>query len=224
MTRLLLFLIGYGCGLFETSWIVGRRNGIDIRTRGSGNAGATNALRVLGNKAGIAVFFGDMLKCLIPCLIVRAVFTRLDPDHALIYMVITGFGVIVGHDFPFYLHFHGGKGISATSALVFITHPIVCITAVAGWFIPVLITRYVSLGSLIAVLGYFFSNPVLAVTGRLPILPGEVGEYMLWVTLITGLACERHSKNIRRLLAGTENKISFHHGQKAENPAHPEKG
>lgn len=208
MIRLLLFVIGYCCGLFETSYIVGRLNGIDIRKKGSGNAGATNALRVLGNKAGFIVFFGDMLKCLIPCLIVRTVFSRVDPDHALLFMVITGFGVIVGHNFPIYLHFQGGKGISATSALVFLTHPVVCIAGVAGWFIPVIITRYVSLGSLIAVAAYFFSNLFL-LAGELPVAAADAGEYMFWVTLISGLAYARHGKNIKRLIHGTENKISF---------------
>lgn len=110
MIRIVCLLIGYVCGLFQTSFIYGKMHGIDIRNYGSGNAGTTNALRVLGTKAGLIVFAGDVLKCILAVLLARLLFAAGHPDMKYLYMLYAGAGAILGHNFPFYLHFKGGKG------------------------------------------------------------------------------------------------------------------
>ena len=118
MERLVCLAVGYLFGIFQTGYIYGRVHGIDIRKYGSGNSGSTNALRVMGKKAGITVFLGDFLKTVIPCMAVRFVFKD-QPDYAYVYMLYIGLGVILGHNYPFYLHFKGGKGIAATAGIIF---------------------------------------------------------------------------------------------------------
>ena len=117
MERLVCLAVGYLFGIFQTGYIYGRVHGIDIRKYGSGNSGSTNALRVMGKKAGLTVFLGDFLKTVIPCMAVRFVFKD-QPDYAYVYMLYIGLGVILGHNYPFYLHFKGGKGIAATAGII----------------------------------------------------------------------------------------------------------
>ena len=100
MERLLCLAIGYLFGIFQTGYIYGRVHGIDIRKYGSGNSGSTNALRVMGKKAGLTVFLGDFLKTVIPCLTVRFIFKD-QPDYAYVYMLYIGLGVILGTQFSF---------------------------------------------------------------------------------------------------------------------------
>lgn len=114
MERLVCLAVGYLFGIFQTGYIYGRVHGIDIRKYGSGNSGSTNALRVMGKKAGLTVFAGDFLKTVIPCMAVRCIFKN-QPDYAYVYMLYIGLGVILGHNYPFYLHFKGGKGIGGNS-------------------------------------------------------------------------------------------------------------
>ena len=117
MERGICLILGYVCGLLQTGYIYGKIHGIDIRQYGSGNSGTTNALRVLGKKAGLIVFIGDAFKALIPCLLVRA-FCLGRPEltgEAYLLVLYLGFGVILGHNFPFYMNFKGGKGIAATA-------------------------------------------------------------------------------------------------------------
>ena len=110
--RVLCLIIGYMCGLIETGVIYGKMKGVDIRKHGSGNLGMTNALRVLGPKAGLVVFIGDLLKAFIPCLIANIVFRNIYPDTYMVYVLYTGLGAVLGHNFPFYMKFKGGKGIA----------------------------------------------------------------------------------------------------------------
>ena len=119
--RILCIVIGYLFGIFQTGYIYGRLNNVDIREFGSGNAGTTNAMRVLGKKAGIITYVGDMLKALLAGLAVRAIFgLALDCSVQEIFMLVlyTGVGVILGHNYPFYMGFKGGKGIAASSGVV----------------------------------------------------------------------------------------------------------
>ena len=117
MLRILLLIIGYFIGNIETGYIFGKLNKMDIRNYGSGNAGATNTLRVLGPKAGLIVFLGDFCKSLIPCLVVRYIF-RDNVSLSYVYMLYIGLGVVLGHNFPFYLGFKGGKGVASTAGII----------------------------------------------------------------------------------------------------------
>lgn len=108
MERIICLVVGYAFGLIESGYLYGKMNGIDIRQHGSGNSGTTNALRVLGKKAGLVVFIGDVLKTMIPCVAVRILF-RDDPPMGYLLTLYTGLGVILGHNYPF-TEISGRKG------------------------------------------------------------------------------------------------------------------
>ena len=121
LLAIILLVIGYFFGCFSTGYIVGKMNGHDIRTEGSGNIGTTNALRTMGAKGGALTFGGDLLKAFIPTLVVRFVMCpRMDMDleYTYLFTLIVGLGVVIGHNFPFELHFKGGKGIAVSAAVI----------------------------------------------------------------------------------------------------------
>lgn len=117
MERALCLVMGYVFGLFQTGYIYSRSKHMDIRNYGSGNSGSTNVLRVMGKKAGLIVFLGDAGKMIVACLLTRLLF-RSQPELLYVYLLYTGFGVILGHNFPFYMGFKGGKGIAASAGLL----------------------------------------------------------------------------------------------------------
>ena len=119
MERIICLIIGYAFGLFQTGYFVGKLNHVDIRKTGSGNSGSTNALRVLGVKAGLMTFVGDVLKCVLPILLVRQIFS--GSDCLPLLAMYTGAGATLGHNYPFYLKFKGGKGIAVLAGLVLST-------------------------------------------------------------------------------------------------------
>ncbi|MBQ1931062.1 MAG: glycerol-3-phosphate 1-O-acyltransferase PlsY [Lachnospiraceae bacterium] len=214
--RVLCLVAGYIFGLFQTGYFVGKHMKVDIRTKGSGNSGTTNALRVLGPKAGAVVFAGDVGKSVVLCLIVRAIYSKIMPDAALLMMLYGGFGVILGHNYPFYLNFKGGKGIAATGGFIIslLDWRITLICAL-GFVLPIAITRYVSLGSLIAealvlITWILFGRQLMPALAE-----GYFMEATVIVFLIAALAYWRHRANIGRLIKGCENKISFR--KKKEN-------
>lgn len=214
MVRVACLLIGYVCGLFQTAYIYGRINGIDIREYGSGNSGTTNALRVLGKKAGLIVFAGDILKILAAGFLVTVLFNQGDSfgDRAALYKLYAGLGAVLGHNFPFYLNFKGGKGIAVTSGLILMMDWRITILCLIAFALTVGLTRYVSLGSLVITALFMISWIFLGQTGRLALTPAHLPESYVLVFLIVAMAYWRHRANIKRLIAGTESKI----GQKKE--------
>lgn len=214
MVRVACLLIGYVCGLFQTAYIYGRINGIDIREYGSGNSGTTNALRVLGMKAGLIVFAGDILKILAAGFLVTVLFNQGDffGDRAALYKLYAGLGAVLGHNFPFYLNFKGGKGIAVTSGLILMMDWRITILCLIAFALTVGLTRYVSLGSLVITALFMISWIFLGQTGRLALTPAHLPESYVLVFLIVAMAYWRHRANIKRLIAGTESKI----GQKKE--------
>lgn len=214
MVRVACLLIGYVCGLFQTAYIYGRMNGIDIREYGSGNSGTTNALRVLGKKAGLIVFAGDILKILAAGFLVTILFNQGDffGDRAALYKLYAGLGAVLGHNFPFYLNFKGGKGIAVTSGLILMMDWRITILCLIAFALTVGLTRYVSLGSLVITALFMISWIFLGQTGRLALTPAHLLESYVLVFLIVAMAYWRHRANIKRLIAGTESKI----GQKKE--------
>ena len=187
-------------------------NHIDIRKKGSGNAGTTNALRVIGWKAGIMTFFGDVLKCaaavVIVCLMYRG------SDCLPLLAMYAGAGVTLGHNFPFYLGFKGGKGIAVMAGLVaansFWNLPaslILILVTLACFLIPVVITRYISVGSLTAYTVFLIEMILAGQLGWFDMDAQRVYELDIILFALTALAWYRHRENIKRLLAGTENKF-----------------
>ncbi len=185
-------------------------SGHNIQSEGSGNTGTTNALRTMGAKGGALTFLGDLLKTFIPTLIVRFVFCHnmgFAPDMTYLMTLMIGLGVVIGHNFPFYLHFKGGKGIAVSAAVIIASSTnskigwIMIGIGLALFLVVVAITRYVSLGSLIVV--WYFPIYVL--------LEYRASEYFLGLIIIafifTVLAYIKHAGNIGRLLHGTERRL-----------------
>ena len=206
MLRILLLIIGYFIGNIETGYIFGKLNKMDIRNYGSGNAGATNTLRVLGPKAGLIVFFGDFCKSLIPCLVVRYIF-RDNVSLSYVYMLYIGLGVVLGHNFPFYLGFKGGKGVASTAGIIMALDIRIAAVCLAIFIVIVAVTRYVSLASIVVMIIFIGMSHLLVKTsygftdGTSPM------EFRLLVVVIGLLSIFMHRANIKRLLSGTENKI-----------------
>ena len=123
MERLICLVIGYCLGLFQTAYFYGKMKGIDIRQHGSGNAGTTNTLRVLGTKAGLIVLAGDILKTILAVVVVTLIFGKSNPETIYLLKLYAGAGAILGHNFPFYMNFKGGKGIAATAGIIISFHP-----------------------------------------------------------------------------------------------------
>ena len=209
MVRLLVFVIGYVFGMIQTSYILGKMQGIDIRTKGSGNAGTTNALRVMGVKAGAITVAVDMLKCIFAVILVRIIFS--GSDMLPLLCIWTAAGAVLGHDFPFLMGFKGGKGIAATGGMIIAFGDIrLIIIGIICFFLPVIITKYVSLGSLILSASFVIGLPISAALGCYGMTMAHRVEMCIIVLLLTILAYWQHRGNIQRLLTGTERKISFH--------------
>ena len=204
MERILCLVVGYAFGLIETGYLYGKMNGIDIRQHGSGNSGTTNALRVLGKKAGLVVFLGDVLKTLIPCVAVRILF-RYNPPFGYLLMLYTGLGVVLGHNYPFYLKFKGGKGIAATAAILTALDLRLMLVCLVCFVLVVAVSRFVSLGSLVVAVIFFGWNLLMAKSYGIP--QEGLPEYYIVAAAISGLAFWRHRANIVRLANGTENKL-----------------
>ena len=212
MIRLACVGIGYIFGLFQTSYLYGRMNGIDIREHGSGNAGTTNALRTLGMKAGVITFLGDCFKCFFAVLLVRALFGPSHPGEQVLLGMYGALGVILGHNFPFYLKFRGGKGIAATAGLFLSLDPVLTLVALVTFVAAVALTRYVSLGSVLVVIELLAGVILYGVQGKWGMSGAPLYEMYAIAAFLTAMALYRHRGNIKRLLSGTERKI----GERAE--------
>jgi glycerol-3-phosphate acyltransferase PlsY len=213
MERIICLFAGYLFGLLQSGYFYGKIHKIDIRNYGSGNSGTTNALRVMGAKAGAVVFFGDFLKSLIPCLMIRVLF-KSQPEMIYLLILYTGFGVILGHNYPFYLNFKGGKGIAATAGLIVATDLRMMLLCLVAFILIVAITRYVSLGSLVVATILFVWLFLFGKLGAYGIDQRLLPEFYIVAALISGQAFWRHRANIGRLVRGRENKISFGSGKK----------
>lgn len=205
--KILAIVIGYFLGIFQTGYIYGKKVGIDIRTKGSGNAGTTNTLRVLGWKAGLITFAGDLLKAMIAVWIIHFLFREKYPETIKVIEMYAGFGAVLGHNFPFYLKFKGGKGIACTAGMILAVCPIaapICLVLFVG---AIAITRYVSLGSILVVVSYLVQVIIFGQKGWLGLEAACLPEFYIVSACFTGMALWRHRANIKRLLKGTENKL-----------------
>lgn len=206
MSRIICLAAGYLFGLFQTGYLYGRLHHVDIRTKGSGNSGSTNVLRVMGVKAGAVVFLGDFLKTLIPCLIVKAVFGG-QSETASLMVLYTALGVILGHNYPFYMGFKGGKGIAAMAGLIAAMDIRVMVMCLAAFILIVAVTRFVSLGSLAVAVIFLASMVFFGQRGDYGVGSQYLNEFYIVAACISGLAFWRHRANIIRLAHGEENKI-----------------
>ncbi len=206
MERIICLVIGYVFGLLQTGYLVGKMNHIDIRQEGSGNAGSTNALRVMGWKAGAMTFAGDVVKCVAAVLLVRLVIYR-DLEYAPLLGMYAGLGATLGHNFPFYLKFKGGKGIAVLGGLVVSSGLVLVPIPLTAFLIPTILTRYVSVGSLLASATFFLEVILYGQMGGFQMALSYRLELYAVVFVLMALAWWRHKENIKRLLSGTENQF-----------------
>lgn len=209
MGKIICLLLGYTFGLFQTGYIYGKMNGIDIRQHGSGNAGTTNALRTMGAKAGIITLVGDALKCILAVALVRMIFAERQADMLPLLGLYAGFGAVLGHNYPFYLKFKGGKGIAATFGLILATDFNMAVVCALVFFIILGITRYVSVGSLVLSVTFFVQLVVLGQMGHFGMTQNLLLEMYGIGLLFVISAFFQHRANIERLKNGTENKFSI---------------
>ena len=206
MERLVSIGIGYVFGLFQTAFIYGKLHGIDIREHGSGNAGTTNTLRVLGTKAGLIVLAGDIIKCILAIVISGAIFGPSHPEEVYLLKLYAAAGAILGHNFPFYLNFKGGKGIAATAGLILSFHIAFLPMGVLGFFGIFFTTHYVSLGSLLVYAGLMAEMVVVGQMGFFGAPQAVLNEMYAITAVLTILAYYKHRENIVRLIKGEERK------------------
>lgn len=207
MVRLACIAIGYVFGLFQTSYIYGKLiKGIDIREHGSGNAGTTNTLRVLGNKAGAIVLLGDILKTGLAIMLVRVLFRNSYPDMVPLLSLYAGAGAILGHNFPFYLGFKGGKGIACTAGLIIFFHPYMFLPEFITFFGIFFATHYVSLGSLMVQIVLVAEMIIFGQMGIFGMSQAHLNELYIVTICLAGMAFWEHRKNIDRLVHHNERK------------------
>jgi glycerol-3-phosphate acyltransferase PlsY len=199
-----------GAGVFIGAYLLGSISfaffitkslaGVDLRTVGSGNLGATNAGRVLGKKWAVGIYLLDGLKGVGAVLL-----TRLFGAHAdlggIPLAIIAGFGVMLGHIFPFYLRFKGGKGVATGSGVVCALSPIAGIATFFVWFLTLKLSRMVSAGSIVAAVALPFLE-IWAGRDR-----AHRGAYLVFFILVGVLVIVMHRKNIARIFSGTEPRV-----------------
>lgn len=199
MFRLYCLILGYAAGCIQCAYIISSIHHIDLRKQGSGNLGSTNVLRVMGVKSGALTFVIDISKAVIAFLLCEYFFGQSGArGQAGLYGCL---GVILGHDFTFYLGFKGGKGVASTIGMVFCFAVINVWICLASFVIGILclFTKYVSFASIM----FSLSLPVCFLATGQPL------EYVAIVTAISGLNVFQHRKNISRLCNGSESKLSI---------------
>lgn len=209
LERVIAVVIGYFFGCFVTGYFYGKSQKVDIRTMGSGNAGTTNTLRSLGWKAGIVTLLGDCFKCIFAILLVRILFRNNNAEMVKLLELYAGLGAILGHNYPFYLGFKGGKGIACTAGVLLAFCPFEVPVCLLLFVLAVLLTRYVSVGSILVVISFLVQTIVFGQMGWFHMEQNYLIELYILNAIITGMAIWRHRSNIKRLLNGTENKFGM---------------
>ncbi len=204
MTHVVVVVVAYLLGSIPFAYLAGRMRGIDIRTVGSKNVGATNVFRTLGKGIGIAVMVLDITKGLVAVLTAHAMTGSPWP-------LIAAAAAILGHVFPVWLRFKGGKGVAVAGGAMIGLVPLPALIVAVIWLLIVAITRYVSLGSILA--AFVFPFLVLAFGAPWPTL--------VFVCLASVVLIVRHRANIRRLMHGDELRLEFGTKRPTTAPTRP---
>ncbi|MCW5735059.1 MAG: glycerol-3-phosphate 1-O-acyltransferase PlsY [Enhydrobacter sp.] len=204
LLRILAALVaGYLLGSLNTSVIVGHLYGKDIRNFGSRSAGLTNALRVLGKPAAALVLVGDVLKGIVACFVGLRLGVDAQSGAAseCISLLAAGGGAIVGHNWPLYFGFKGGKGALTAIAVLFMIDWVMALICLGVFAAIVTAIRFVSLGTICATL-------LFAVLSFVPMFD-KTWYFCIFACLMASIVLIKHRANIQRLLAGTESKLAF---------------
>jgi len=206
MGYLIFILSAYILGSIPSAVWVGRRYyGVDVREEGSKNAGATNTFRVLGKRAGITVLIMDIIKGVmavtLPIIMNKLLDLSWDYNDVIHFQLVSAISVILGHVFPLFAGFKGGKGVATSLGVIVAIHPLTAIVCFILFFIVFLISNYVSLGAICAAIAF----PL--------VIHFIFGETEFWLNMFSvflgGAVIFAHKKNIKRLINGKENKMSL---------------
>jgi len=191
----LALIAAYLVGSIDFAVIVGRMHGVDIHKEGSGNPGTSNVLRTLGKVPAAMVFVGDTLKGTIGAAMGMVASGTLDPTVH--WAFAAGFAAVVGHCYPVYHRFKGGKGVATGGGVLLFTVPVAAVIEITLWALVVWATKTASIGSMVIVV---ITIPVL-------VWQGVTGLSLVWVALIIALVVWRHRGNIKRMVSGSEEKV-----------------
>ncbi|MGH8942792.1 MAG: glycerol-3-phosphate 1-O-acyltransferase PlsY [Acidimicrobiia bacterium] len=192
----LAIVAAYLVGSIDFAVIVGRMHGVDIHQEGSGNPGMSNVLRTMGRVPAVMVFIGDTLKGTIGA--AMGWVASGSPDPAVHWAFLAGLAAVVGHCYPIFHRFKGGKGVATGGGVLLFTVPIVAVIEIATWFLIFWLTKTASIGSMV----------IVVITVPLLIWQGVTGLSLVWVALIIALVVWRHRGNIKRMVSGSEEKVS----------------
>ncbi len=215
----IIFVIGYLLGSFSPAYFIGKyAKNIDLRSKGSGNLGSTNVMRVLGAKSALITFVIDVLKGFLAMYISDIMFSDVYSSWGAVGMLVGGVAVVLGHNFPFYLNFKGGKGIATSFGVALYINPFGALCMLLCEWLVTLTTGYVSLASVINCIALpFFIN--LFHFG-----PYVTNIYTWILCIILGvIALIRHIPNIKRLLKGKENRFMLKSTIKEKKPVFNDK-
>lgn len=215
----IIAIVAYLLGSVNSAIIVGKLHKIDIREHGSGNAGLTNTLRILGKKAAVCVLLGDILKGVIAILIAKifapnvniAYVTDIGGEVIISRKIIeittqlAGLAVVLGHIFPIFYKFKGGKGVLTSITVMFMMNWQVSLMCLLIFILIVALTKFVSLGSILAAFAFpclvFFSDKIPFLTAK--------KDMLVFSIILAAIVIIKHRANIVRLVQGKENKLSF---------------
>jgi acyl-phosphate glycerol 3-phosphate acyltransferase len=189
---------GYLFGSFQTSYLLGKvmKKG-DIRDYGNGNAGASNTVMAFGWKYGIAVGFIDMLKAVLSILLIKYLFVTGDTGYFTFLIYLNCLCIILGHNFPFYMNFKGGKGTASLIGALLVLDIKIAIVGIIAIILVTLITRYIAIGTMALVLSFAVSTALLNYSISCIII----------AALIALMSLIKHLPNIKRIIKGTETKL-----------------
>ena len=203
---IIVVIISYLIGSISFSVIISKKMaGFDVREKGSGNAGATNMLRSVGVKAAVLTLIGDCLKGVVAILIAVLIGKIAKNLDKALLVQLAGIAVILGHTFPIFFNFKGGKGVATALGVVLVTNWQIGLICLVFALVLMALSRMVSLGSV----GACVLFPVLVLFIKNNYIVTEGSSYLIYSIILAIIVAFNHRSNIKRLLNGTENKISF---------------
>lgn len=203
---LISVVIGYIFGLFQTSFFIGLIMKKDLRTLGSGNLGATNAMRNLGKIAGAITYIFDAFKGFLACFLVAIIFKSYS-DYIMALQLYAAVGAMLGHCFPVYLRFKGGKGVSTMTGAMLSINFLTAIIGLTIYFIVMVLSKYVSVGSIVMAFTYFLFLSIGAAFGLYRVCQDCAIHIIFMSTVMFCIIAVQHRSNLRRLAFREERKV-----------------
>ena len=206
-TYIIVAILAYAIGSVNFSVLISRKMaGFDVREKGSGNAGTTNILRAVGSKAAVITLICDILKGVVAVLLAFLIGNMSQTADRALLVQIAGLLVVVGHTFPIFFEFRGGKGIATALGVLFVTNWKIALICLVFAIVLIAITRMVSVGSMSAAVLF----PILTLFIGDNFIVAQVGiKYFIYSLLLAAFVIFNHRENIKRIMNGTENKISL---------------